>query len=263
MTIFASASAEHQKSHAAALRDGLAVHGIRATIARTSTTARTRYVACWGWRYGRLLRQRGHEVLVIERGYIGDRFRWTSLGWNGLNGRATFRPKDDATRFYEHFTGLMRPWKEGGGEYVLLIGQVPGDASLGGMNLGRWYQDTANAAGRAYDLPVRFRPHPMAVKRGIREQVRGCAVSKRELAADLAEAAAVISFNSNTTVESVLAGVPTVALDKGSMAYEMCGRQIGAIWKPDRSQWATRLAWCQWSMDEIKSGVAWETVRPQ
>lgn len=265
LTIYA-ASAPHQSGHAKALAEGLAVHGIRSSIMRPHLWQRrqVKHVACWGWRIGKALRAMGHEVLVMERGYIGDRFAWTSLGWNGLNGRATFYPRDDERRFADNFAPLLQAWKEGG-EYVLLIGQVPGDASLGGMDLTRWYQENARAAHKAYGLPVWFRPHPIAAQRGIKVQLAGIAhVDRGTLADALAKAAVVVTFNSNTAVESVLAGVPTVTLDMGSMARPVSSTAIsGSLWKPDRTVWANRLAWCQWTMDEIKSGAAWEVVRPQ
>jgi hypothetical protein len=260
LTIYA-ARAPHQSAHAQALAAGLRVHGIAARIERPEAPSRTAFVACWGWRYGQALRARGHEVLVMERGYVGDRFRWTSLGWNGLNGRATFRTPDDPARFTAHHAPLLRPWKSGG-DYVLLIGQVPGDASLGGMDLSRWYEETAAHAARAYGLPVRFRPHPMAVQRGAARPVHAAPTLGGTLDEALAGAAIVVTFNSNTGVDAVLAGVPTVAADCGAMAWPMAGRRIGDRWTLDRADWAARLAWCQWDMSEIASGLAWETVRP-
>lgn len=258
LTIY-TARAAHQESHAIALAEGLKAHGIAATIRRDQVAA-TKHVACWGWRVGRLLRRAGHEVLVMERGYIGDRFAWTSLGWNGLNGRAKFNPLDDPVRFNNHFSELLKPWKEGG-DYVLLIGQVPGDASLGGMDMTRWYDESAKKAAKAYGLPVRFRPHPLA--RRDRSAVVRVEQIKGTLQEALARAAVVVTFNSNTAVESVLAGVPTVATDIGSMAAPVTSRQIGDVFKPDRFAWAARLAWCQWTMAEIKAGVAWAAVQPR
>lgn len=259
LTIYA-ASATHQAQHAQALAAGLEVHGIKTLRTTYGAPSKTKHVACWGWRVGRHLRHAGHEVLVMERGYLGDRFAWTSLGWNGLNGRAVFYPKDDPQRFESHFR--MAPWKDGG-KYALLIGQVPGDASLAGMNLSRWYEDAATQATKVYGLPVRFRQHPMAAKRNIRQRVMGAEPINGTLDNSMAGAAVCVTYNSNTAVDAVIAGVPTVACDKGTMAAPVCASKIGEIRKPDRDQWAHRLAWCQWTMDEIKSGEAWEAVRPR
>lgn len=264
LTIYVASSAEHHQIHAKALSEGLKLHGINVLVRNNPgiSPLPTKFVACWGWRIGLRLRKMGGEVLVMERGYIGDRFSWTSLGWNGLNGRATFYPKEDPNRFQENFGALLKPWKDGG-KYVLLIGQVPGDASLGGVDLSSWYEKAAREAAKAYGLPVRFRPHPMVLKRGIRQKVRAVETMNGNLSEALDDAAVCVTFNSNTAVESVLAGVPTVATNHGTMAYEVAARTIGQICKPQRESWANKLAWCQWSIEEIKSGVAWEAIQPR
>lgn len=189
----------------------------------------------------------------MERGYLGDRFAWTSLGWNGLNGRGKFPKITDPARFKQNFA--MKEWKSGG-DYVLLMGQVPGDMSLQGRDLRPWYDQSAIAAQNAYELPVRFRPHPLAAKRGFSHRPRMAEVSQRPLEEDLDGAAFCVTFNSNSGVDAVLAGVPTVCVDEGSMAWDVSAHRIGDISKPNRDNWAAQLAWKQWRIDEIQTGVA-------
>lgn len=247
-----------QKEHALALAAGLAVHGIKSTFISHSGSVRTKVAACWSWRVGQMLKRYNVDVLVMERGYIGDRFRWTSLGWNGLNGYGHFPERDDESRFNVHFKHLMQPWKESG-EYVLIIGQVPGDASLRNKNLTSWYCDAAKSA-EVYGLPVYFRPHPETLKRSYRQQIPGTKTLSGSLDEALSKAHVVITFNSNVGVDAVMAGCPAIVTDKGSMAWNVAAHQIGERLMPDRAQWVTRLAWCQWTIDEIRSGAAWEVV---
>jgi hypothetical protein len=57
-------------------------------------------ICCWGWRRGREWFAKGYDVLVMERAYLDNRFVWTSLGWNGLNGRARWPiPVDGGARW--------------------------------------------------------------------------------------------------------------------------------------------------------------------
>lgn len=264
LTIVARPSASHQMQHAQALRDGLAVHGVSAKIIHSHESVKSDAVACWGWRRGAMHKAAGRRVLVMERGYLGDRFVWASLGWDGLNGRARFpEQQDSGERFAQHFGHLMQPWSIGG-EYVLIVGQVPGDASLGGRCLNAWYAEQAQRANRRYGLPVRFRPHPMAVRRHGVSSIPGAETIGGDLHENIARAALVITFNSNTGVESILAGKPTVALDAGSMATGVALPDLPHwldIEEPDRLPWAQRLAWCQFTVPEIASGYAWELVR--
>lgn len=247
----------HQGDHSTALMEGLSHLGIP-TRRYFSAQGVNGLAACWGWRMGQILHRTG-DVLVMERGYLGDRFKWTSLGWNGLNGYASFPaiPDDGGERFKQHFGDLMKPWRYDG-EYVLLIGQVPGDASLKGKDMRPWYAQAARLAQLHYEILVMFRPHPLAARRGRPiYPVPGTRVQQGPLSDALAKAAVVITWNSNTAVESVLAGVPTVCMDRGSMAYEVCSHDIQApLVRPDRDPWAHRLAHRQFTIEEIRSGEA-------
>ena len=248
---------DHQNAHAEALSAGLRALGIGVKRCTAPPSVRTEVAACWGWRMGQRLRLAGADVLVMERGYLGDRFKWTSLCWNGLNGYGAFppTPHDGGERFNTHHGYLMQPWRDGG-DYVLIIGQVPGDASLKGRDLRPWYADCARRA-KVFGLPIVFRPHPLAHRRGGVHAVPGTVMQQGTLGEALAGAAVTIVYNSNTAVESVLAGVPTICMDRGSMAYDMCSHDFDApLIRPDRMQWAHTLAWRQWSLDEISSGEA-------
>lgn len=256
VTIVASPTAAHQRHYGDALEAGLKRIGVNVARARSHALVRTAVVACWGWRIGRQHRAMGREVLVMERGYIGDRFKWTSLGWNGLNGRARFADVyDDGSRFASIWGHLMQPF-DPSGEYALLIGQVPGDAALNGKNMDHWYADTARRAASFYGLPVVFRPHPIVVKRGQARAVPGTKTMNGDLAVALMNAAIVITWNSNTAVESVLAGKPTIAMDEGSMAWPVAAHDIGPIELKDRADWAQRLACKQFCDEEIANGSA-------
>jgi hypothetical protein len=217
-------------------------------------------VCCWGLR--RMSRLRQHHgfkrVLILERGYLGDRFTWSSLGWNGLNGYAEHPPCLDAgERFTKHFGHLLKPWKTNNDGYVLLMGQVPSDAALLHVN----FVDMMTAVAvqlRELGHDVRFRPHPSAS--GI--QIQGASWLGGNLDEALAGAKAVVTVNSNSSVDAVLAGIPCVTLDRGTMSWDVTSHDLtNLVVTPDRTQWANQLAWCQWSPEELSSGAAWEVLR--
>lgn len=220
-------------------------------------------VVCWGWRLGRKYRPRGHQVLVLERGYVGDRFDWASLGWNGVNGRATVPAIDDGgERWRQLFGHLLRPWRDGG-EYILLVGQVRSDPAVNGANMRRWYAEAATVlAERFAPMPVMFRPHPVEIRRETAEPVEGVPTLHGELCEALERAVLVVTYNSNVGTDAVLAGVPAIACDDGSMAWPVVAHGLGApIIRPERAEWCARLAWRQWSQEELRDGTAWEHVR--
>jgi hypothetical protein len=258
--IIASERADHQKSFGGAFAEGLRRRGWQAEVSTGEKPCDL--LVLWGTRrQDRIARQKaeGGEVVILERGYLGDRFAWTSVSFGGLlNGRGEFRgPCEDGSRFAKHFGRLMAPWNRQDG-YALLIGQVPGDMSIRGVDIDAWYRQTATALSKN-GWNVRFRAHPLAGRArppfsGGLPQIGGT------LADALQGAGLVVTFNSNTGVEAVLAGRPTIAMDCGSMAWDVAGHQVDEIITPDRTAWASRLAWCQFTRDEMESGYCQEVV---
>ena len=242
--IFAG-SADHHKAHSGPMAEGLKRHGVDVVFYQGSPPL-CDFVVTWGWARARSIRQ---PVLVMERGYLGDRLKvWTSLGWNGLNGRAIWnKPGDDGERAKVNFGHLLKDWNQRNG-YALLLGQVAGDQSIAGVNMTKWY-DQAKRAMRDRGYDVKFRPHP---------NNRPC----RPIEEDFAGAACAVTYNSNSGVLAVLAGIPTIACDIGSMAWPVAAHGLEAdLTRPDRRDWITALSWKQWTVEEIASGLAWEHVR--
>jgi hypothetical protein len=261
--IVANERMEHQVSWGGAFGEGLRRHGWHVTTSNRPEPCDV--LTMWGVRRKDWIDAQkcaGGEVVILERGYLGDRFANCSVSFGGLlNGRATFRgPFADGSRFERHHSHLMKPWRERHDGYALLIGQVPGDQSIAGVDIGGWYARTASELqGLGWD--VRFRPHPVALQRGYSTAVPGIARINGDLASALDGAGVVVTFNSNTAVEAVLAGCPCISVDQGSMAWPVTGHQLLDIVTPDRSAWAHHLAWCQHSLDEMSSGGCWEAVK--
>ena len=257
----------HQQTHAAAIAEGLARHGWDVGFARYGEpTGEGELAVIWGWKQPAVIadvRERGGHVLVMERGFVGDRIgTWTSCGLDGLNGRALWPDVDDGGARWRRFhDGLLQPWRSPFDGPVLVCGQVPGDASLYGRDLTGWAVETV-AALRALDREVVYRPHPLVVRQGEANWCPpGARLSTAPIADDLARCGGAVTFNSNSGVEAVLAGVPTVTGDEGAVAWPVTSHEVGTWCRPTREAWAHRLAWCQWTLDEIASGDAWDALR--
>lgn len=250
----------HHWEHAHALCSGLGANGIEAVLHREGIQPTEDTVACWGWRLGERLRKAGKDVLVMERGYLGNRMEWTSVGWNGLNGRATFPKAFDVARYSDHFPTLLRPWNPSG-DHALLIGQVNGDMSIAGMDFAAWAAVMVRQMRQAFGLPVKFRPHPVAIEHGQPRNVDGAETVYGNIYDNLSTARVVVTFNSSAAVESLLAGKPTVALDPGSIAWPIAAHTLYVQEEPNREAWLGHLAWCQWRIDEIRSGKFWPYLR--
>lgn len=217
--------------------------------------------AFWGMRrvHGQKAMREGRTCMVVERAYLGDRFKWHSIGFNGLNGHAQF-PTDGvpSDRWDKYWRAGMQPWKHNRDGYALIIGQVPGDAALKGTDIYKWAASILPEVQDKYGK-VRFRHHPLAKRR---QPMPGVEIDALPLAESLAGAQCVITYNSNTAVDAVYAGVPTVAYDKGSMAWEVTSRSVSDPLVPlDREDWGRKIAYSQWLPEELQNGTAWRHIR--
>jgi hypothetical protein len=86
----------------------------------------------------------------------------------------------------------------------------------------------------------------------------------RSLAEDLVDCWAVVTHASAAAIDALLAGVP-VFLTGATVALEMGLSQLEAIESPrrpdGRQAWAARLAASQWTIDELRAGVAWRALQ--
>lgn len=239
---------------------GLAAHGVSANVVPASEYRPTDIAGMWGLHIPKILEEQKSKdayCVILEKGYIRDREAFISIGVNGLNGYAEFGndhcPSD---RWKKHGVDVA-PWRRDG-KYIVIMGQCPGDASVRHTDILQWASSVALSLRERAELPVKFRPHPLSLQR----TVEGADLLTGELHDALAEAALVVTFNSNSAVDAVLSGVPTVTCDKGSMAWDVSSHAVEQTpVTPDTTQWCYDLAYCQWTHDEIADGEAWEHIR--
>lgn len=237
---------------------GLRRHGLDPSLREPGQVQECDLGVMWGVKK-RAEMKACRRALILERGYLGDRLNvWTSVGFDGLNGRADFRNAGKGPeRFRRHF-GDLEAWAAPGGDHVLVMGQVTGDAALQGLNIESWALQALRAL-EARGIPARFRPHPMAVRS---HRLSAWPEARGPLDEELERARWVVTYNSNSAVDAVAAGIPAVAMDVGSMAWPVSGR-LAHVEPPrvDRAVWAAELAWCQWRLEEIARGDAWDHLR--
>jgi hypothetical protein len=179
----------------------------------------------------------GGEYLLVDRCSFGDTETFVSLVWNGHGRRGDHKiPENVNGDRWGKYGTPMRPWQKNGKRRVL-CGQTE---SYGPVSLEEWYRRTVPFA-------THFRTHPA-----------GHNPTSLPPAFDFRGAGLAITLNSSVGVQAVLDGIPTVAMDEGSMAWEMSSHDCN---EPQvthaRTPWVHRLAWTQWTDDEIREGIPW------
>lgn len=113
---------------------------------------------------------------------------------------------------------------------------------------------------------VRFRSHPF-VKHSVPGWQDAPPAGQDEIASILREAFVCISYDSIAGCDAVLNGIPSICYGDNAMARDVSwcswtdferGNSVPVM---EVEEWAHRLAWCQWSHDEIAAGDFWEHLR--
>ena len=257
--IYAKPEFDHQRRAARLFSEGLRRHGVPCELRHARDYEPSDLAVIWGPKHPKIISgqiARGGDYLMLERGYLGDRMWWISAGFNGLNGRADFRNNDvSGDRWMQLRLQQLEPWRESG-EHVLVLGNAP----VEGRDLSAWLRTvTKDLLGQSY--AVKLRPHPSIGKAGV---PRGVEVtrSSNDIYTDLEGAQFVVAYSTTAVVQVACSGVPLVCFDRGALAWDIAAHSLDeSLIRPDRTRWAYRLAYCQWTPSEVANGDTWAHLR--
>lgn len=179
----------------------------------------------------------GIPYVILDLGYI-DKGRTTrfSVSLNGFHGKAMRDPKvlDRAPRPAPGYSD----WRSGEGSKVIVVGQMPNDQSLRGQDIEAWMGRAAIAASEAFGKPVIKRPHP--------KMLNPWEEQPEEWEKALDDCYCAVTWTSTAAIQSVLQGVPTVAMHPGSIAYPMAAHDMTLRTPPGRAAWIHEMSWREW-----------------
>jgi hypothetical protein len=224
------------------------------------------------------------ETPLLKRVTRGDN-QYYRTGINGFLCRDASWPRPTPDSGHQRLAklGVSWPgWRNNQNGHILLALQLPGDASLRGMDINDWALRTIQNIRGQTDRFIVVRSHPLASQRGFEtyeslaknillsgiQHIRfsdGAVVSWED---DLNDAYCTVTFTSGLAVDSVCGGVPTIACDPGNFAWGISSRDVMDINQVRRADdelvrsWLANLSYCQWSLDEMRSGEAWRATLP-
>lgn len=223
------------------------------------------------------------ETPLVGRGPVTDILNdeWFRIGVNGfLADTGRFYRENHAyssdrwNKISKELNVDLLPWKNQSeqGDYIVVVLQLPGDASLRGRNISKWAVETTMELRQHTDRPIIVRT-PQLDREFDKESIlriksmKGVSLqqgTRQNLFNTLDNAYATVTYSSGFAVDSVIRGIPAIAMDSGNFAYSLGNNKLSQIENlsrsNDRNQWLYNLSYAQWSHEEIKSGDAWSHI---
>jgi len=206
--------------------------------------------------------KQGKIALITDLGLIRKEPGYYQIGINKLGGIMPFQAPSD------RFDALNEPiaTRRAKGKHILICGQRPGDAAHGFNEdqLRAYYESSIrvirDVVGDKY--PIVWRPHPSSnflVRGGDRVSLA------KDIMEDLADAYAVVTYNSTTGLSALLNGVPLVCHSGAYYAdlAETNLRNIDNIKAPSKAkvqEFFNRVAYSQWTKEEIEKGLPFKYI---
>ena len=215
--------------------------------------------------------------------------KWLRVGLNGFHAHSAIWPEPvdgeyDAGRWKRLQKTCkinVKPWRKDG-KHILVPLQLMEDASLEGLNIYEWGMRTAIELRQYTNRPIVFKMHPRMYdpktgKTDYQQHIDHLQVFCKmfpgmhifptisyqlgQAQKSMKDAWATITYTSGMAIESVLEGIPTIAVHPGNFTYNMQSNDLAEIENPKmppRLPWLKELAWKQWTFKEMAQGKPYD-----
>lgn len=205
------------------------------------------------------------------------------IGVNGfLNNSGLFNYGNHNSSRLQKLGITWNGWKDNPHGHILLMLQLPGDASLRGANIYEWMKHAVCQIREKTDKKIVIRTHPAhnmkdgddfykIITEFFTNNVPNISISNgkvTKLEEDLCNAYCTVCYSSGSSIDSIVYGIPTIAYDPGNFAYEISSNYFEDILNLKKaapqqiSQWLNNLAYSQWSIAEMSDGTVWHHIFP-
>lgn len=218
----------------------------------------------------------GKHVIYIDKGFTrhtddkyGNRLpKYYRTSVDAFQATGYFMKQDRPSDRWKALILELEPWRKAG-DHVIVAG--------GSEKYSFWHEHEGGATGWAWATidevrkytrrPIIYRPKPSWAEA---VPISGTRFSRPPvgLRQELENCWALITFGSNAAVTAVCLGVPVFVLGDG-IAKPMGLSDLSKIEEPyyppdkERRKWANCLAYAQFSLDEMRDGIAWEILKEE
>lgn len=262
IVIHASPLVSWHKRYSSALMKGFKLHGINAKV--TDNKARlpgTDVAVLLGPNAWKLIESNPKPYLMVNRKFLGfnenDIHDNVAIGWDGLNGRATFCVEDyTEEKLFKYIKETdIQPWHmpDDIRKYFLLCEQSDTGRCIRWIDCALWYKHVKEQ-----------NKQPMIIRHKSNPEYGHMKVFLDSFKKDMRVAKCGIVLNSTVSIDINLAGVPVIAMDEGCPTWAIDNHKLNEIkYTEDRFEFFKYLAHCQFHISEIESGKFWAQLNPK
>lgn len=228
--------------------------------------------------------QKSKKFIVLETPLLGRlavnggvRDTWYRVGVNGFlynTGKFNYgnHGPDRWEKIKNHFNLELKPWSNNKNGDIVIALQLPGDASLQGIDVSKWVYDTCIDIRKYTDRNIIVRT-PQLERSYTEQYIVGLSKiknlmfqkgTKENLQPTINNAYCVVTYSSGMGIETVLSGTPSIAYSPASFVYDLCDNdvsKINNIKTLDREQWLYNLSYSQWNHEEVANGDCWNHIK--
>jgi hypothetical protein len=198
--------------------------------------------------------------------------QWYRIGLNGFLAHiGDFKndySDDNRWKLFQQMGYELKPERETNKfKPIVIVLQLPGDASLCGHDISEWCIRTVRSIRSVTDRKIIIRKPQVEREYRIAEALDlfdnvDIQEGKHENVKSTIQAAhALVTFSSGMGVEALIEGTPVIAHHQASFVYDITPNKIEDIENiklPDRKQWINDMAYTTWSLEEIGKGLPWK-----
>jgi hypothetical protein len=227
--------------------------------------------------------------VVIETPLLGRIVEFTKnkhfrVGVNGfLNNSGLFYQGNYPQDRLEQLGISWNGWQNNKDGHIVLMLQLPGDASLRGINIYEWTEYCIKKIRSFSNRKIVIRTHPAHnIKESdefyrfiienlilVKDNNIEISLSKeKSLDNDLKGAYCTVTYSSGSGIDSIMKGIPTIAMDPGNFAWNVSSRYPNEVENlkladaEEITQWLSNLAYSQWTVEEMEQGKPWLHLLP-
>ena len=217
-------------------------------------------------------RSQGKPVVVLEVGGLRRNHTW-KMAINGINRDADFANQIYDDKRWPLFKLELKPWQQTG-NVIVICGQHHNSEQWKGLpKLNSWVEQQIKIIRKYCDNPIVVRPHPRNPFNFDEKKYPHVRVNlpKRDHSTYddtdfkkiLRSTWAVVNHSSNPAIEAVINGIP-VFVSESSLCHDVGNTNVADILHPAmpaRQNWANRMAYTEWTTEDIGEGIPWARIR--